>query len=251
MSLEVKKLSKTFIDACTGQAATVLDAIDLNIENGHFVSIIGPSGCGKTTLLRIIAGLEDATSGSILINGAASAEPWKQVGFVFQEYALFPWRRVWENIAFGLEMKGIPIVERRDRAFDFIKRFGLEGSHDRYPREISGGMKQRVALARTMITDPDIILMDEPFGALDSQTRGDMRQFLLNVWQQSKKTILFITHSIDEAIFLSQKVIGFSRRPATCSLELTIELPYPRDVTTDTFNAFRRRVITFLDDQKA
>ena len=251
MSLEVKKLCKTFTDARTGEAATVLDSIDLQVENGSFVSVIGPSGCGKTTLLRIIAGLEDATSGSILINGAAPAEPWKQVGFVFQEYALFPWRRVWENIAFGLEMKGIPLSERRDRAYDFIKRFGLEGSHDRYPREISGGMKQRVALARTMITDPDIILMDEPFGALDSQTRGHMRQFLLDVWKQSKKTILFITHSIDEAIFLSQKVIGFSRRPATCRLELTIELPYPRDVTTDAFNDYRRRILTFLDQQKA
>ena len=251
MSLEVRKLCKTFINEHSGEKTTVLDAIDLVVENGQFVSIIGPTGCGKTTLLRIIAGLEDASSGDIYIHDAKPAEPWKQVGFVFQEYALFPWRRVWENIAFGLEMKGIPLPERRDRAFDLIKRFGLEGSHDFYPRELSGGMKQRVALARTMITDPDIILMDEPFGALDSQTRNQMRQFLFDVWRQSKKTILFITHSIDEAIFLSQKVIGFSCRPARCSLELTIDLPYPRDVTTDSFNAYRRRIITFLDDQKA
>jgi NitT/TauT family transport system ATP-binding protein len=251
VSLEVTKLCKTFINEQSGEKKAVLDAIDIVVENGHFVSIIGPSGCGKTTLLRIIAGLEEASSGDILIHGAGPADPCEQVGFVFQEYALFPWRRVWENIAFGLEMKGMPLSERRDRAFDFIKRFGLEGSHDLYPREISGGMKQRVALARTMITDPDIILMDEPFGALDSQTRSQMRQFLFDVWRQSQKTIIFITHSIDEAIFLSQKVIGFSRRPATCSLELTIDLPYPRDVTADAFNAYRRRIITFLDDQKA
>jgi NitT/TauT family transport system ATP-binding protein len=148
-------------------------------------------------------------------------------------------------------MKGIPLSERRDRAYDFIKRFGLEGSHDRYPREISGGMKQRVALARTMITDPDIILMDEPFGALDSQTRSQMRQFLLDVWQQSHKTILFITHSIDEAVFLSRNVIGFSSRPARCCLELSIDVPYPRDVTTDAFNSYRRRILAFLDSQKA
>ena len=251
MSLEIRNLFKSFADGQTGAATSVLEGIDLTVDSGSFVSIIGPSGCGKTTLLRIIAGLENATSGEILIHGQTPAEPWQQVGFVFQEYALFPWRRVWENIAFGLEMKGIPPAERRDRAFDFIKRFGLEGSHDRYPREISGGMKQRVALARTMITDPDIILMDEPFGALDSQTRSQMRGFLLDVWQQSHKTILFITHSIDEAVFLSRKVIGFSRRPATCSLELSIDLPYPRDVTTDDFNAYRRRILTFLDDQKA
>ena len=182
MSLEVKKLCKTFINGQSGEKKTVLDAIDLVVENGHFVSILGPSGCGKTTLLRIIAGLDDASSGDILINGEQPAEPWKQVGFVFQEYALFPWRRVWENIAFGPEMKGVDAVERRDRAFDLIKRFGLEGSHDLYPRELSGGMKQRVALARTMITNPDIILMDEPFGSLDSQTRSHMRRFLLDVW---------------------------------------------------------------------
>ncbi|MBN2108827.1 MAG: ABC transporter ATP-binding protein, partial [Deltaproteobacteria bacterium] len=210
MSLEIKNLHKSFTDEQTGAATAVLESIDLTVDTGGFVSIIGPSGCGKTTLLRIIAGLEHATSGEIFIHGQTPAEPWQQVGFVFQEYALFPWRRVWENIAFGLEMKGIPPAERRDRAFDLIKRFGLEGSHDRYPRELSGGMKQRVALARTMINDPDIILMDEPFGALDSQTRSQMRSFLLDVWQQSHKTILFITHSIDEAIFLSQNVIGFS-----------------------------------------
>ena len=251
MSLEIKNLSKSFTDEQTGAATAVLESITLTVDSGSFVSIIGPSGCGKTTLLRIIAGLEHATSGEILIHGQTSAEPWQQVGFVFQEYALFPWRRVWENIAFGLEMKGIPLEERRDSAFDFIKRFGLAGSQNRYPREISGGMKQRVALARTMITDPDIILMDEPFGALDSQTRSQMRSFLLDVWQQSHKTILFITHSIDEAIFLSQKVIGFSNRPAACSLELSIDMPYPRDVTTDAFNVYRRRILTFLDEQKA
>lgn len=251
MSLEIKHLSKSFCDPETDGATLVLDDISLTVKKGSFISVIGPSGCGKTTLLRIIAGLEPATGGSILINGSSPDEPWKQVGFVFQEYALFPWRRVWENIAFGLEMKGIPRSERRSRAYALIKRFGLEGSQDQYPREISGGMKQRVALARTMITEPDIILMDEPFGALDSQTRTQMREFLLEVWQQSKKTILFITHSIDESVFLSQKVIGLSHRPAACCLELPIELPYPRNVTSSDFNAYRSRIITFLDEQKA
>jgi NitT/TauT family transport system ATP-binding protein len=251
MSLVIKNLCKAFTDPETGAATKVLDTVTLTVASGGFVSLIGPSGCGKTTLLRIIAGLESASSGDISLNGAAPVEPWKQIGFVFQEYALFPWRRVWENIAFGLEMKGMPLAERRERAMDLIVRFGLEGSHDRYPRELSGGMKQRVAIARTLITEPAIILLDEPFGALDSQTRGQMRRFLLDVWQQSHTTILFITHSIDEAVFLSQRVIGLSRRPAVCTLDLAIDLPYPRDVTTGAFNAFRSRIITFLDDQKA
>ncbi len=251
MSLEIQQLSKTFTDQETGGTNRVLDDISLTVDNGSFVSVIGPSGCGKTTLLRIIAGLETASGGSILINGAAPDEPWKQVGFVFQEYALFPWRRVWENIAFGLEVKGLSRSECRKKADELIERFGLSGSHDQYPREISGGMKQRVALARTMITEPDIILMDEPFGALDSQTRSQMRAFLLEVWQQSKKTILFITHSIDEAVFLSQKVIGLTHRPAGCCLDLTVDLPYPRNVTSADFNAFRSRIITFLDEQQA
>ena len=250
MSLVIKNLCKAFADPETGVQTPVLDTISLTVESGGFVSIIGPSGCGKTTLLRIIAGLEAASSGEILINGSAPVEPWKHVGFVFQEYALFPWRRVWENIAFGLEMNGMPLSERRERAMDLIASFGLEGSHDRYPRELSGGMKQRVAIARTMITDPAIVLLDEPFGSLDSQTRGQMRRFLLDVWQRSHTTILFITHSIDEAVFLSQRVIGLSRRPAACSLALNIDLPYPREVTTTRFNDYRSKIITFLDDQK-
>ena len=250
MSLVIRNLSKSFYDAESGRAAPVFENMSLTVPAGAFVSIIGPSGCGKTTLLRIIAGLEQAGSGTILISGAAPAEPWKKVGFVFQEYALFPWRRVVDNIAFGLEMAGAARAERHARAANLMSRFGLEGCETRYPRELSGGMKQRVAIARTMITDPDIILLDEPFGALDFQTRSRMRSFLLDVWRQSGKTILFITHSIDEAVYLSGKIVGLTRRPAACALEMDIGLPYPRDITAPEFNVYRNRILTFLEAQE-
>ena len=250
MSLEIKNLSKTFLDPERGETVSAIEDINLAVAEGEFVSIIGPSGCGKTTMLRIIAGLEPASAGEVLINGSARDMPWQHVGFVFQEYALFPWRTVSENIEFGLEIKGVPEAERRATALAYIKQFGIEGFERRFPRELSGGMRQRVAIARTLVNDPAIVLMDEPFGALDSQTRSQMQTFLLQVWQQSRKTVLFITHNIDEAVFLSRRVIGFSQRPGRIRLSLPIDLAYPRDITSDAFNRFRREIITFLDKQQ-
>ena len=247
MGLELKKLSKIFYNDERREETAAIHDINLSIDNGQFVSVIGPSGCGKTTMIRIIAGLDSATSGEVFINGEKPDEPWKKVGFIFQEYALFPWRKVWENVAFGLEIKDIPVRERRDRALEYLRRFGLDGFEDKYPRELSGGMKQRAAIARTLINEPDIILMDEPFGALDSQTRVQMQKFLLELWEQSKKTIVFITHNIDEAVFLSQRVIGFSNRPGSIKLSMNIDLSYPRDITSDEFNRYRKEIITFLD----
>ena len=250
MSLELINLSKTFYDGDGNEAVTALQDISFSVDNGQFVSIIGPSGCGKTTLLRIISGLETPTSGEILVNREKPKKPWRHVGFVFQEYALFPWRTVSKNIEFGLELTKISKIERRQRAIEYIHRFGMKGFEDKYPNELSGGMKQRVAIARTLVNDPGIILMDEPFGALDSQTRGDLQKFLFQVWQQSKKTIVFVTHNIDEAVFLSQKVICFSNRPGRVKLPLSIDLPYPRDVTGDEFNRYRREIIEFLNREK-
>lgn len=250
MSLEIKNLSKTFLDTERGETISAIEDINLSVADGEFVSIIGPSGCGKTTVLRIIAGLEPATSGEVLINGSTRDTAWQHVGFVFQEYALFPWRTVSENIQFGLEIKGLPEAERRATALAYSKQFGIQGFEQRFPRELSGGMQQRVAIARTLANDPAIMLMDEPFGALDSQTRSQMQTFLLQVWQQSRKTVLFITHNIDEAVFLSQRVIGFSQRPGRIQLSLPVDLAYPRDITTDEFNRFRREIITFLNKQK-
>lgn len=249
MSLEVENLWKTFDDPQRNASVTALENINLSVADGEFVSVIGPSGCGKTTLLRIIAGLEKASSGRVLINNTVPDRPWELVGFVFQEYALFPWRTVIDNIAFGLELKGVPKSKRFDAAQSYCTRFGIQGFEHLYPRELSGGMRQRVAIARTLINDPAIVLMDEPFGALDSQTRTQMQTFLLKVWQESKKTVLFITHNIDEAIFLSSRIIGFTRRPGRIELSLPIDLEHPRDITSDAFNHYRREIIRFLDKQ--
>ncbi len=249
MPLLLNKLCKQYYDDDTDSTIDVLLDIDLSIEKGSFVSVIGPSGCGKTTLLRIIAGLESSTSGEVYIHNQKPKEPWRHVGFVFQEYALFPWRTVCKNIEFALEMKNISAKERRQKAIDYIRRFGLEGFENNFPNELSGGMKQRVALARTLIDESDIILMDEPFGALDSQTRLQMQQFLLKVWHDIGKTILFVTHNIDEAVMLSRKVIGLTRRPGRASFARDVDLPYPRDVTSDAFNEYRKDILTFLNEQ--
>ena len=249
MSLEIKKLYKTFYDDDGIDKTDVLQDINLSVDNGQFVSLIGPSGCGKTTVLRIVAGLEEATSGQVIINGKRTREQCEHVGFVFQEYALFPWRTVCQNIEFGLEIKNISKKQRRLRALKYIDRFGMKGFEHKFPGELSGGMRQRVAISRTLINDPSIMLMDEPFGALDSQTRSHLQKFLLQVWQKSNKTIVFVTHNIDEAVFLSQRVICFSNRPGKVKLSLPIDMPYPRDVTDDEFNKYRRQIIEFLDRQ--
>jgi NitT/TauT family transport system ATP-binding protein len=251
MSLEIKNLCKTYIDSEEHQTVQALINVNLSVMNGEFLSIIGPSGCGKTTLLRIIAELEQHTTGEVFINGDQLTEPWSHVGFVFQEYALFPWRTVSENIEFGLEMKNVPKQDRRQRALEYIHNFGMDGFEDKYPKELSGGMKQRVAIARTLINNPSIILMDEPFGSLDSQTRNTMQEFLLSIWQNSNRTILFVTHNIDEAVFLSNRVIGLSKRPGSIKFSLEIEIPMPRDRTSSEFNQYRKEILKFLQRERS
>jgi NitT/TauT family transport system ATP-binding protein len=249
MSLELIQLSKTYTSREDGKEVEALKDVNLKIGEGEFVSLIGPSGCGKTTLLRIISGLERSSAGTILIDGQDMREPWSQVGLVFQEFALFPWRTVRENVEFGLEMKRIPREERKVKAEEYISRFGLDGFENRYPKELSGGMKQRVAIARTLVNDPKVILMDEPFGALDSQTRTSQEEFLLSLWQGTKKTILFVTHNIDEAIFISQKVIGFSRRPGRVKKIFPISLDYPREVSSASFDRMRKEIVEYLTEE--
>ena len=251
MTLEIKNLCKTYVDSEEQQIVQALINVNLNVMNGEFLSIIGPSGCGKTTLLRIIAGLEQHTTGEVLINGEQLTEPWSRVGFVFQEYALFPWRTVSENIEFGLEIKNVPKQDRRQRALEYIHKFGIDGFEDKYPKELSGGMKQRVAIARTLINNPSMILMDEPFGSLDSQTRNTMQEFLLSIWQNSNRTILFVTHNIDEAVFLSNRVIGLSKRPGRIKFSLEIAIPMPRDRTGSDFNQYRKEILNFLHRERS
>lgn len=247
--MELIGLSKIFVGGDPGKDVHVLDRIQHRIENGRFVSIIGPSGCGKTTLLRIIAGLEKASEGEVLLDGNELIQGTEEVGLVFQEYALFPWRTTFQNIEMGLEIKGVDKEKRRSTAMEYIRTFDLNGFENRYPKELSGGMKQRVAIARTLIMNPRVVLMDEPFGSLDSQTRNAMQEFLLRIWQKRTDTIIFVTHNVDEAVFLSDEIVVLSKRPAKIIKILKVEYPRPRDRTSEECNHIRRDVLRILEEE--
>ena len=250
MSLELVNISKTYLHVNTKEEIEAVRDINFKVEDGEFVSIIGPSGCGKTTLLRIISGLAQPYAGKILLQGKEIEKPYGQVGLIFQEYALFPWRTVIGNIIFGLEIKKIPKKKREEMAKYYLEKFGLHGFANEFPKELSGGMKQRVAIARTLINDPELLLMDEPFGSLDSQTRNSMQEFLLKIWQETRKTILFVSHNIDETVFLSQKVFGLSLRPGRIKIVLNIDLPYPRERTSQNFNTYRKKILDYLSQER-
>lgn len=249
MSLDLLELSKTFPGKGLGESVHVLENIQHRIENGRFVSIIGPSGCGKTTLLRIIAGLEKASAGKVLWDGKELVQGTEEVGLVFQEYALFPWRTTLQNIEMGLEIRGMDKPKRRLTAMEYIKTFDLNGFEHRYPRELSGGMKQRVAIARTLIMNPRVVLMDEPFGSLDSQTRNAMQEFLLRIWLKRGDTIIFVTHNVEEAVFLSDEIVILSKRPARLIQSIDMDLPRPRDRTSEACNKIRRGILKILEEE--
>jgi len=246
LSLELVDLTKVFTASGPRDSISVFEKLNCRIEKGEFVSIVGPSGCGKTTLLRVIAGLEQASDGKVFLDGTSIDGRDPRVGLIFQEYALFPWRKTLENIETGLEFGGIPKKERRGAAMEYIRNFGLAGFENKYPKELSGGMKQRVAIARTLITNPEVVLMDEPFGSLDSQTRNDMQQFLLDVWQRRRDTILFVTHNVDEAVYLSDRILVLSRRPTKILKAVEATLPRPRDRTSPESNHIRRIILSLL-----
>lgn len=212
----------------TTRELTVFDGVSMKVNEGEFVSIIGASGCGKSTLLNMAAGLSDVTRGTIMVDGRAVRGPGLDRGVVFQEFALFPWLTVVGNVAFGLKSKGIGAEERDRIARRFVKLVGLGGFEDYYPYRLSGGMRQRVGLARALAVEPSVLLMDEPFGALDAQTRETMQNALSEIWLKTRKTILFITHDIREAIFLSDRVIVLGGRPAQITQEMVVDLPRPR-----------------------
>jgi NitT/TauT family transport system ATP-binding protein len=207
-----------------------LRSLDLEIERGAFISVVGPSGCGKTTFLRILAGLEPATSGEVLLDGRAVRKPGGDRGFVFQSDNLLPWRSVLANAMIGPEVAGTNGPAVRQRTLDLLKLVGLAGFEDYYPRQLSGGMRQRVNLARALAIDPEILLMDEPFSALDAQTREIMQTELMRIWEQGRKTVVFVTHQIDEAVFLSDRVLVFGRRPGRLQESVDIALPRPRSL---------------------
>jgi len=250
LSLELVNISKIYSHLDRKEEIEAIREISFKIEDGEFISIIGPSGCGKTTLLRIISGLEQPSTGKIFLKEKEIERPYGQVGLIFQEYALFPWRTVIDNIDFGLEIKKVPKKRRKEMARFYLKKFNLGDFEDKFPKELSGGMKQRVAIARTLINDPELLLMDEPFGSLDSQTRNSMQEFLLKIWQETKKTILFVSHNIDESVFLSQKVFGLSARPGRTKLVLDIDLPYPRVRTSQDFNYYRKKILDYLAQER-
>jgi NitT/TauT family transport system ATP-binding protein len=207
-----------------------LRSLDLEIERGAFISVVGPSGCGKTTFLRILAGLEPATSGEVLLDGRAVRKPGGDRGFVFQSDNLLPWRSVLANAMIGPEVAGTNGPAVRQRTLDLLKLVGLAGFENYYPRQLSGGMRQRVNLARALAIDPEILLMDEPFSALDAQTREIMQTELMRIWEQGRKTVVFVTHQIDEAVFLSDRVLVFGRRPGRLQESVDIALPRPRSL---------------------
>jgi len=222
--LSVSRLSKAFGDL------EVLRNIELTVARGEFISVVGPSGCGKTTFLRIVGGLERADRGDVLLDGRTVAGPGTDRGFVFQNDNLLPWRSVLANAVIGPEVAGTAGPDARKRTLHLLKLVGLEGFEDYYPRQLSGGMRQRVNLARALAIDPEILLMDEPFSALDAQTREIMQTELLRIWDEGRKTVLFVTHQIDEAVFLSDRVLVFARRPGRLQEDIRIPLPRPRDL---------------------
>lgn len=243
--LSIKDLKKTFPKE--QGVMTAISDFSLEVREGEFICILGPSGCGKTTLLRIIAGLETLTSGEMLINGRTIAGPGSDRGMVFQEFALFPWRTVRKNVEFGLEIKKIPPRERSDISQKYIELVGLKGFENYHPHQLSGGMKQRVGIARALANDPAVLLMDEPFGALDAQTRNLMQKELLRIWQETKKTVIFITHSVDEACFLADRIVVMTSRPGTIKDIFEIKTLRPRDRASVEFAQIRKTILAELE----
>jgi ABC-type nitrate/sulfonate/bicarbonate transport system ATPase subunit len=233
--IEARRLNVTFRGA---KNTVALDDFSLDTERHKFISIIGPSGCGKTTYLRVLAGLTALSSGEVLIDGEAIAGPGPDRAVVFQEHVLMPWRTALGNVAFGLEMKGVPIRESRKKAAEFMRLVGLDGFESYRPHELSGGMRQRVGLARALAVDPEILLMDEPFGSLDAQTRESMQDELLKIWELQRKTVVFSTHSIEEAIYMSDQVVIMTPRPGRVREVINVSLPRPREYSHRVSPAF-------------
>jgi len=245
----IKSVSKTFFNEKTGEHVHALENVSLTVEDGEFVCIVGPSGCGKTTLLNIVAGLEKPTKGEVLVDGKPVVSPGPDRVMVFQEYALFPWRTVLGNVEFGLEIAGVPREERRKIALRYIRLVGLSGFENKYPHELSGGMKQRVALARALVMNPKVLLMDEPFGALDAQTRNIMQAELLRIWQATRKTILFVTHSILEAVYFADRVVVLTARPGRVKRIFKVNLERPRKKGSPEFMEVRNAILEELKEE--
>lgn len=226
-----------------------IENFDLDIKKGELISIVGPSGCGKTTILRMIAGLLEPTSGSIDIAGRPCTKPGPDRGMVFQDFALMPWRSVIRNVELGMEIEGIPKAERREMAEKYLEIVGLEKFKDSRINELSGGMKQRVGIARALVNHPDVLLMDEPFGALDAQTRNLMQAGLIRILEKTDQTIIFVTHSVDEAVYLSDRIVVLTKRPAKIKEVVDVPWPRPRDRASPEFTALRKKILEELEKE--
>ncbi|MBC7602268.1 MAG: ABC transporter ATP-binding protein [Ramlibacter sp.] len=238
--LNITGVSRTFPGG-----TVALQATDLRVEENDFITILGPSGCGKSTLLRMVAGLDTPTSGSIELDGKTVSKPGADRGMVFQSYTLFPWLTILQNVCFGLREKGLPPEQQHAIANEFLVKVGLKGFESHFPKQLSGGMQQRTALARALANNPRILLMDEPFGALDHQTRELMQELLQGIWEAERKTVLFVTHDIDEAIFMGNRVVVMSARPGRIKCDLPVEIDHPRHYsikTTPVFTELKARL---------
>jgi ABC-type nitrate/sulfonate/bicarbonate transport system ATPase subunit len=249
--LQVENVSRIFPGVQGGLPTQALASIDLAVADNDFITILGPSGCGKSTLLRIVAALDQPSTGRVLLDGQPVVRPGPDRGMVFQSYTLFPWLTVRENICFGLREKGMPEAEQAKIAASYIDKVDLRGFENYYPKMLSGGMQQRTALARALANDPKILLLDEPFGALDNQTRGLMQELLLGIWEMDRKTVLFVTHDIDESIFMANRVVVMSARPGRIKCDTRVELAHPRHYTMKTSPEFSRYKAQLTEEIRA
>jgi len=245
--IQIENVAKIFGEGNRRVAA--LTDINLAIPEGEFTVLIGPSGCGKSTLLYLIAGFESPTEGSIILDGKPIKQPGPDRGFVFQDYALFPWKTVLGNVTFGLTQNGWSRRDARDRAMEYIRLVHLTGFEHAYPHTLSGGMKQRVGIARALAYEPKVLLMDEPFGALDAQTRKHMQQEMVEIWETTGGTVVFVTHSVIEAVFLGDRIIVMTARPGTVKGSINVDLPRPRDYTEERYLGIRQKVLSLLEEE--
>ncbi|MCC5909047.1 MAG: ABC transporter ATP-binding protein [Clostridiaceae bacterium] len=248
--IRLREVNKTFTSE-KGHNIEALQDINLSIEESQFICLLGPSGSGKSTLLRLMAGLMDASEGEVEVMGKSIKKPISEASMVFQEYSLLPWRNIIDNVAFGLEVRKVPKKEGYAIARNILGKFGLEGFEKNYPYELSGGMQQRAAIARAMAVSPEILYMDEPFGALDAHTRLQMQQELISFWLKDKRTIVFVTHSVEEAIFLGTRIIVMSSRPGRIIEDFQIDLPYPRDRWSGKFGHYFNRLMDLMNGKSS